>query len=460
MIKKTIIFFSFLLFFFLFDLTFGYSLRGENENSEDEVTEVPVVDLSNDIFEFEEFSSFEQTVKNFIRYWGVKGASVAIAKDGKLVYAKGFGYANVEENDLMQPYHLLRVASVSKLVTAAAIMKLVESERLLLDSKVFGLDGVLNDKLLYSYIDNRVEEITVKQLLNHSAGWTSRWGDHLFMHESIARQQGIELPVGKNDIIQFALAKRLHYTPGTRSSYSNLGYIILESVIEKVSGLSYEAYVTQNIFNPIGIYDAFIAHNYDSLRYPLEVRYYEVPEAQSIPAFDGEPQMVLKSRGGNDIRTLGAAGGWVISSVSLIKFLVAIDPEREGGIISNESAATLAQAEPGKHPLGWRWVSVDGSRWRTGSFAGTSALAISRSDGFSFVFLTNTSPWVGSRFPYQVNRMMARALHRVEEWPEIFPYSPYSPKLFTEVELQDYTQDKSKPWDNWEFLSLINANVN
>jgi len=460
MIKKTIIFFSFLLFFFLFDLTFGYSLRGENENSEDEVTEVPVVDLSNDIFEFEEFSSFEQTVQNFMQYWGVKGASVAIAKDGKLVYAKGFGYANVEENDLMQPYHLLRVASVSKLVTAAAVMKLVESERLLLDSKVFGLDGVLNDKLLYSYIDNRVEEITVKQLLNHSAGWTSRWGDHLFMHESIARQQGIELPLGKNDIIQFALAKRLHYTPGARSSYSNLGYIILESVIEKVSGLSYEAYVTQNIFNPIGIYDAFIAHNYDSLRYPLEVRYYEVPEAQPIPAFDGEPQMVLKSRGGNDIRTLGAAGGWVISSVSLIKFLVAIDPEREGGIISNESAATLAQAEPGKHPLGWRWVSVDGSRWRTGSFAGTSALAISRSDGFSFVFLTNTSPWVGSRFPYQVNRMMAKALHRIEEWPEIFPYSPYSPRLFTEVELQDYNQDQVLPWDNWEFLSLINASVN
>lgn len=455
MIKKTAIFLSFLLFFFLLDLTFGYSLRSETEKSDESVPVAPLVSLSNDIFDFEEFSSFEHTISHFLKHWGVTGASVAIAKDGKLVYAKGFGYANREEQELMQPYHLLRVASVSKLITATAVMKLVEAERLSLDSKVFGEEGILCDKTQYGYIDSRVEQITIKQLLNHSAGWTSRWGDHLFMHESIARQQGTELPVKRSDIIQFALAKRLHYTPGAHSSYSNLGYLILECVIEKVSSVSYEAYVTENILNPIGIYDAFIAYNFDSQRYPLEARYYEVPEALEVPAYDGEPQMVLKSRGGNDIRILGAAGGWVISSVSLIKLLVSIDPEREGGIISNKSAALLAHAEPGMHPLGWRWVSIDGTRWRTGSFAGTSALAISRSDGFSYVFIANTSPWVGSRFPYEVNRMMAQAFHRVDEWPEVFPNSPYSPKLITDVELQDEYHEPMRPWECWDFTTLI-----
>lgn len=459
MIKKTAIFISFLLLFSLFDLTFGYSLRNEEEKPDESIPTFPITDLSNDLFDFEKFSSFEQTVTRFISYWGVTGASVAIAKDGKLVYAKGFGYANREEQELMQPYHLMRVASVSKLITASAVMKLVETGRLRLDSKVFGVEGILNDKSQYGYIDSRVEQITVKQLLNHSGGWTSRWGDHLFMAESIARQQGIELPLKKIDIIQFALAKRLHFTPGTHSSYSNLGYLILESVIEDVSGISYEAYVTQNIFNPNGIYDAFIAHNYDSLRYPLEARYYEIPEALQVPAFDGEAKMVLKSRGGNDVRTLGAAGGWVISSVSLIKFLGLIDPEREGGIISTESAALLAHSEPGMHPLGWRWVSIDGTRWRTGSFAGSSALAISRSDGFSYVFITNTSPWVGSRFPYEVNRMMARALDRVDEWPQVFPISPYSPKLVTSVELQDTFQKPTRPWECWGFTKLINSRI-
>ncbi|HCX99261.1 MAG TPA: serine hydrolase [Bacteroidales bacterium] len=455
MIKKTAIFLSFLLFFLLLDLSFGYSLRSEIGNPDESTPVAPVVSLSNDIFDFEELSSFEHTISHFLKHWGVTGASVAIAKDGKLVYAKGFGYANREEQELMQPYHLLRVASVSKLITATAVMKLVEAEKLSLDSKVFGEEGILSDKTQYGYIDSRVEQITIKQLLNHSAGWTTRWGDHLFMHESIARQQGTELPVKKLDVIQFALAKRLHYTPGGHSSYSNLGYLILECIIEKVSSLSYEAYVTQNILNPIGIYDAFIAHNFDNLRYPLEARYYEVPEALEVPAYDGDSKMVLKSRGGNDIRVLGAAGGWVISSVSLIKFLVSIDPEREGGIISSKSAALLAHSEPGMHPLGWRWISVDGTRWRTGSFAGTSALAISRSDGFSYVFITNTSPWVGSKFPYEVNRMMARAFHRVDEWPEVFSNSPYSPKLITDVELQDTYHELRRPWECWDFTAFV-----
>jgi hypothetical protein len=69
-------------------------------------------------------------------------------------------------------------------------------------------------------------------------------------------------------------------------------------------------------------------------------------------------------------------------------------------------------------------VSSTGAKWRTGSFSGTSALAISQSDGFTYIFLTNTSPWLGARFPYEVNRMMATALHRVEEWPEINLFNP------------------------------------
>ena len=419
------IFFSIVfLFFFFFDLTLGSSVRDTN----------PIYSLNTNTSKsnsFEDldsrvdaFSKFDSKVEYFSRYWHLAGASIAIAYNGEIIYTKGYGYANKETNEQVESHHLFRIASVSKLVTAVAVMRLVEDKKLTLNQQVFGQNGILNEPAFSSYIDTRVEQITVKQLLNHSAGWTTRWGDHLFMPQSIARQLQVDLPVSKDDIIKFALSKRLHFTPGSHSNYNNLGYIILERVIEKVSSQSYEDFVKSNVFKPIGVTDAFIANNYDSLRYPYEVRYYEVPEADSVPAFDGSNQLVMKSRGGNDIRTLGAAGGWVISSVSLLKFVLAIDPENENNlIISNKLARELIENEPGTHPLGWRWVTSDGSKWRTGSFAGSSALALARSDGFTFVFLTNTSPWVGSKFPYEVNKMMARALNVfIDDLPEIIPY--------------------------------------
>jgi CubicO group peptidase (beta-lactamase class C family) len=449
---KAILIIIFSIFFFLFDLAFGYSIRVDY--NEPIPKPIRSIDFSETIIDSTVYVTLDNSIERFIRQWGVTGASVAVAKDGKLVYAKGFGYANRENDEPMQPNNLLRVASVSKLITAVAVMKLVEDGRLNLESTVFGPNGILNVPTYNTYIDERVTEIKVKHLLNHSAGWTTRWGDHLFMHGSIARQLNKELPLTQDDIICFALAKRLHFKPGTRSSYNNLGYIILEKVIEKTTALPYEMYVKNSVLRPIGIYDAFIAHNFDSLRYPLETRYYEVPEAEKVPAFNGQPKMVLKSRGGNDIRALGAAGGWVISSVSLMKFLLAIEPKSDVKYLSSKSLIELTQAEPGIHPLGWRWVSTDGTKWRTGSFAGTSALAISRNDGFSYVFLTNTSPWVGARFPYEVNRMMTNAIQRIEVWPNINLFNTYTRSL-TYVEREEYPEQKNI-WDlEWEFTQIF-----
>lgn len=417
-IIKPILFTIVFLFFYLLDLTLGYSVRTDAAKQISNTNQLSNIELTNVNSNLGSFSKLDATIERFISKWGLAGVSVAISYNNNLLYAKGFGYANKESEEQVEPYHLFRIASASKLVTAVAVMKLVEEHKLDLDQCVFGPKGILQEPPFSKYIDERVEQITVKQLINHSAGWTTRWGDHLFMQQSIARQLEKELPLEKDDIIQFALSKRLHFTPGTHSSYNNLGYVILERVIEKASGKLYENYVKDNIFAPIGINDAFIAFNYDSLRYPYEVRYYETPESEQVPAFDGSPIMVMKSRGGNDIRTLGAAGGWVISAVSLMKLLLAIDPDNsEFTIISPKSARKLVQTEPGIHPLGWRTVTANGNKWRTGSFSGSSALALARSDGFTYVFLTNSSPWVGSKFPYEVDKVMTKAIQSVEIWP-------------------------------------------
>ncbi len=88
---------------------------------------------------------FDSVMESFIRRWQVSGASVALVKHGKLVYAKGYGLADKENNEPVQPTHLFRIASISKLVTAVGIMKLVESNQLSLNDTVFGENGILND---------------------------------------------------------------------------------------------------------------------------------------------------------------------------------------------------------------------------------------------------------------------------------------------------------------------------
>ncbi len=386
------------------------------------------------------YTKIDNSFKNFLRKWQLTGFSVAIAKNGNLLYAKGFGYANKEEQIYTQPYNIYRIASVSKLITATAVMKLVEDDKLSLDTKVFGPSGILNDECFLHYKDSRVEDITVKNLLNHSAGWSTRWGDQMFIKDVIAKSLNKELPVSLQDIVVFALSKKLHFKPGDHSSYSNLGYSILQLVIEHVTNESYEEYVKQNIFKPIGIVNAYIANNFDNQRYEDEVRYYEVPEAEMVKPYDGNDSLVLKSRGGNDIHTLGAAGGWVISSVDLIKFLLAFDTRsNQKGILNQNSILQMVEHEGNFHPFGWRWVMANGKWWRSGSFPGTSALAVIRNDGFSYVFLSNTSPWSGAKFPYEVDRMMSRVISSLDDWPNInlFEYqvnqSTFIPEWNSEV---------------------------
>ena len=426
---KVIVVISFFCLFFLIDFSSGFSLRDKRANVSLSNSVYPKSNrLTNDNSDLEAYSKLDQSFNTFIRNWDLASASVAIAKDGKLIYAKGFGFSDKEDSVKADPSTMYRIASVSKLITAVGVMKLIESNRLTLDTKVFGKDGLLNDTCYLHYVDKRVEDITVKNLLNHSAGWTSYWGDHMFINDMIAKSLKKPLPISLQDIIVFTLSKKLHFQPGTYSSYCNLGFSILQLVVEKASGQSYESFIKENVFNPLNIEDAHLAFNFDSLRYHNEARYYEIPEAQKVIAFDGSKCSILKCRGGNDIRTLGAAGGWVISSVSLLKLLLAIDGnDNFPDLLSRKSVLRLIEREGEFQPLGWKTIYPNGKWWRSGSFPGTSALAVVRNDGFTYVFLTNTSPWPGSKFPYEIDRLMSRDLKMIDKWPDVNLFYPSQP---------------------------------
>ncbi len=240
--------------------------------------------IDNTLTESKVFESAEKSVERFMKQWDIKGASVAVAKEGRLLYARGFGYASLSDSLAVEPYHLFRIASVSKLITAITVMKLQEEGRISVDDKVFGPGAILDDTIYANPKDRRVFDITVGHLLSHEGGWSHRYGDHMFMPDVIARTMDTAMPVDLPTIIRFALSKRLHFSPGTGQSYSNLGYSILGLVIERVSGMEYESCCRKMVLDPLGIYDLALGRNLPEDALPMEVSYYEVENAFSIPA--------------------------------------------------------------------------------------------------------------------------------------------------------------------------------
>jgi len=366
----------------------------------------PVPRLTNEASARPEFEVLDRSVERFLQKWQINGASLAIAKDGRLLYAKGFGYADVEQQREVQPYHLFRVASVSKLITAAAVMKLAGEGRLALDDHVFGAAGILCDSIFQDMRDWRALQVTVKNLLEHSGGWTTKWGDPLFMGKAIADARGIPLPVGADDIIRFVLSKHMHFDVGSRSSYVNVGYLMLGRVIEKVTGMPYEDYVRDALLTPMGIADMQLGNSYPKDFYRDEVRYYDVWDAKPAMAFDDPHATVDKPSGGYDIRTLGAAGGWVASPAALVRFALCIDGSPTvPDVLPPEAVDKMVCNDSGFDPLGWRMVTA--RRWlRTGTLAGTSAVLERDTAGYCWAFVTNTGSWKGATFAFRIEAMV------------------------------------------------------
>ena len=321
--------------------------------------------------------------------------------------------------DKVKVRHILRLASLSKLITATAVMKLYEQGKLTLDSRVFGPQGILNDSLFLRYTDKRIPDVTIEQLLRHKGGFTVRAGDPMFDWQLVQRVLKRQPPYTIDDYVEYAVRSGLGFRPGTRTYYSNLGYVVLSKVIEKLTGQPYETYVQDSILAPAGCYDMHIGHSRHAEKFPNEVRYYETKEAEKFPACDGSGQMTAKSDGGNDIQGLSGAGGWVASPTEILLFVAAIDgSDTRPDILQPATIRLMTQKTDGSLPLGWMSTEKDGTWSRTGTMSGTNALLRKQSNGYTWVFVTNTSSWKGSRFHRYISTMLRNAFGKVSEWPE------------------------------------------
>lgn len=355
--------------------------RGLNERLSNDLSRLPAMDA---------------VVDSFMNVWSLRGVSLSVMRNDSLLYTRGYGQADGARP--MVPGTLLRMASVSKLLTAVGIMKLQEKGRLVLDSPVFGPFGILTE---YddAITDDNYYLITVEHLLRHQGGFTQQGGDPMFSTAALMREMGLSKAPSADAVTRHLLKRPLAYLPGTDQQYSNFGYLLLSMIIEKLGGEPYETWMQREVLAPAGCTDFHIAGNFYADRFPGETRYYMHKEAKPCSAFDGRGE-VERCYGANDIRGLSGAGAWIGSTPELARLVASIDriPERDDQLSPFSVFQMTQRLSDDIFPLGWVDCTDEGEWTRTGSFSGTSALVKVYPDGECWILITNTSTWKGSRF--------------------------------------------------------------
>lgn len=370
------------------------------------------------------FISAEKQINDFLQQWEINGASLALIKEGKLVYAKGFGYADTERKIKAKANHTYRIASVSKLFTAVAIMKLVEEGKIKLNDKAFGKEGILNDAIYQGAADPNIYRMEVQHLLRHTAGWLNQLRtDPMFVPVPIAQLMKSPSPPELKTVVRFMFSQRGLFEPGKFYDYSNFGYVMLGEIIEKVSGMPYLEYLRKELLQPLGVKKVYIAKNRSRERQPEEVKYYTQKKEKRNLSIYGTGDSASRAYEGTDTEALGAAGGLVLSAMDLARFLVSIDGfQNKKDILQPETIALMTQPESKDSTrqtfIGWKTVDEE-KWWRTGSLASTCISVTRRNDGISWVFVTNTGSWRGPFFSYEIEGLMRRITAGIKAWPEV-----------------------------------------
>ena len=168
--------------------------------------------------------------------------SVLVAEQGKVIYKKGFGLANMEWNIPNTPETKFRLGSITKQFTAAVVLQLVEEGKL-------RLEGGICD-YLPEYPRKSGEKVTIHQLLTHTSGIPSYTGLPDFF-EKMSRD-----PYSPTDFLKVFSGLDFEFEPGSKFRYNNSGYFLLGAIIEKVSGESYEKVLQDRIFKPLNMKDS------------------------------------------------------------------------------------------------------------------------------------------------------------------------------------------------------------
>lgn len=371
----------------------------------------------------EELKILDNTIDSILAITKIPGASLAVAYKERLVYERGHGYAKLSGQDTIKLSHdsVFRIASISKTVTATAIMHLVKEQKLGLDSKVF---DILNKDLSRSEIkDSQIYNITIKDLLSHTGGWNRNVsGDPTFNVLRMSNAMGYDPPGNELAVIKYVLGLPLDFEPGTEQVYSNFGYMILGRVIENITGQDYEVFVQKEILEPNNISTMQLGNILLKDRLQNEVFYHD---SRTFPSVVKGQGIVLAPYGAFNLRAMKAHGGWVSSASDLLRFITSVNgmSYRED-ILFPKTIQDMTSAygdfenNNSHYGMGWEITTISNKKiwFHRGDFPGTTALLVHVGD-IEFAILLNGNAGSRENSEYIFSALVTAA-NSISDWPE------------------------------------------
>lgn len=198
--------------------------------------------------------SQDKMIDNLFSNWdqqNTPGCALGIFKDGEIIYAKGYGFANLEYDIPNSPNSVFRIASTSKQFTAACIILLEEQGKLSLED---------NLKSFFPEFPDYAEKITIQHLLNHTSGIRD------YLQLSYLKGLAEEDQFTDEDVMEWLVnQKDLNFTPGDDFLYSNSGYWLLGQIVNQVSGMNMADFAKQEIFEPLGMSNTHFHNDYTQI---------------------------------------------------------------------------------------------------------------------------------------------------------------------------------------------------
>jgi CubicO group peptidase (beta-lactamase class C family) len=325
-----------------------------------------------------QLAALDAIMQDYMQEHGIGAGVAAVMRNGVPVYRRAFGWQDEQHTKPLAPDAIMRLASVTKPITAAAVRKLISQGKFGLNSRVFsaGEPGTgLLDFTPFGTADARLKDITVEHLLRHRGGWNrSIAGDLTYRETQIASAMSLSSPPGREATLRWILGQPLQFTPGTQEVYSNIGALTLGLVIEKYAGMPYIDFVRQEIFAPLGVpADQVVAGRTFREDHDPREPFYDA-------SGDFDPNVFWPARGAGP-SVPAPYGGWD-HEARIGQGGVVADPLAILALLNAYQVNGPGIGGPRPAPGTWRWN-------HTGGLQGTSTLARQRGDGINYVVLFN-----------------------------------------------------------------------
>jgi CubicO group peptidase (beta-lactamase class C family) len=351
-------------------------------------------------------TAFDDAMLEFMEAQGIEAGVLGVMKDGVVVLERGYGWKDAAHNEVLPATAMMRIASVTKPITAAAIRRLVATGAFSLDDHVFDLDqpggGLLAVTPFLSLGDPRLADVTVQHCLDHEGGWDRDIaGDLTYKEIEIADAMRVDDPPGRANTASWILGEPLQHDPGTTYAYSNVGYMMLGLVVEQYAGMDYMDVAQQVVFDPLGVAASNIelGRTFAIDQNPREPWYQYSGSCTNV----FEPSETVHCPYGAWDHEARVSQGRIVSSTRpLLEFL-----DHFYIIGSSIGAPRTGTEDPT-----WK-------RNHTGSLKGTNALARQRGDGVNFAVLFNERPTSGTSYATQIRVILDDVIEtEISVWPE------------------------------------------